>query len=248
MGRGDADPYGLVGNLLIQDGVVFQGGPKGQVFANDLRTGKLLWHFAAQYPEEATLNQSRGGYWGRQFNRGVALYRDKVIIATGDCRLVAVDRLTGKQRWEAQSCDSSLAYGITGAPRVGGGLVFIGNSNQEEGTQRGFVDAFDAETDKHRWRFYTVPGDPATETDPFYQKIAKTWGTNWHLKSHGPAAPWDAMIYDEEQGQLIIGTGAVGPGEPNARRRRRRRALHQFGRGGGREDRQVPVARQAGAA
>ncbi|MFC3078103.1 PQQ-binding-like beta-propeller repeat protein [Phenylobacterium terrae] len=209
--------YGLVGNPLIEGGVVFQGGPGGQIFANDLKTGKLLWHFTAEYPDGSTEDQSVGGYWARQFNRGVALYKGKVIIATGDCRLVAVDQKTGKQRWEAQSCDSKLDYGITGAPRVGGGLVFIGNSNQELGTQRGFVDAFDVETGKRRWRFYTVPGDPAAETDPFYQKIAKTWGTGWYAKTRGSGSPWDAMVYDEKLQQLIIGTGALGPGEPNLR-------------------------------
>ncbi len=209
--------YGLVGNPLIEDGVVFQGGPGGRIFANDLRTGRLLWQFAATYADDAAETQSLGGFWARQFNRGVALHKGKVIIATGDCRLVAVEQKTGKQRWEAQSCDPKLDYGITGAPRVGGGLVFIGNSNQELGTQRGFVDAFDAETGKRRWRFHTVPGDPATETDPFYRKIAATWGTGWHAKTRGSGSVWDAMVYDAASDQLIIGTGALGPGEPSAR-------------------------------
>src|SRR5688500_1097274 len=89
--------YGLVGNPLIEDGVIYQGGPGGRIFANDLRSGKLLWQFAAEYPEADTDGQSVGGYWARQFNRGVALHKDKVIIATGDCRLLAVDKKTGKQ-------------------------------------------------------------------------------------------------------------------------------------------------------
>jgi PQQ-dependent dehydrogenase (methanol/ethanol family) len=209
--------YGLVGNPLIEGGVVYQGGPGGRIFANDLKTGKLLWQFQADYPEGSTDGQSFGGYWARQFNRGVALHKGKVFIATGDCRLVAVDQKTGKARWEVQSCDPNLDYGIAGAPRVGGGMVFIGNSNQELGTQRGYVDAFDAETGNHRWRFYTVPGDPATETDPFYKDIAKTWGTDWYSKTRGSGAVWDAITYDEKLQQLIIGTGALGPSEPSAR-------------------------------
>lgn len=209
--------YGLVGNPLIEGGVVYQGGPGGRIFANDLKTGRLLWQFQADYPEGSTDGQSVGGYWSRQFNRGVALYKGKVIISTGDCRLVAVDQKTGKQQWEARSCDPTLDYGITGAPRVGGGMVFTGASNQELGTQRGYVDAFDAETGRRRWRFYTVPGDPATETDPFYQNIAKTWGTDWYAKTHGSGSVWDAITYDETLDQVIIGTGALGPGEPSAR-------------------------------
>lgn len=209
--------YGLVGNPLIQDGVIYQGGPGGRIFANDLASGELLWSFEASYPPESTQEQSLGGYWARQFNRGVALYKDKVIIATGDCRLVAVDRKSGTRRWEAQSCDSNFLYGITAAPRVGGGMVFTGNSNLEAGSQPGYVDAFDADTGEHRWRFYTVPGNPETESDPLYIEAAKTWGTDWYSMTRGPAAPWDAMVYDEELDQLVIGTGSVGPQIPTQR-------------------------------
>ena len=36
---------GLVGNPLIRNGRIFQGGSQSQVFANDLQTGKLLWTY-----------------------------------------------------------------------------------------------------------------------------------------------------------------------------------------------------------
>jgi quinohemoprotein ethanol dehydrogenase len=209
--------YGLVGNPLIKNGVVFQGGPGGQIFANDLKSGKLLWHFTAKYPEKSTTGESLSSYMARQGNRGVALYKDEVIIATGDCRLVAVDQRTGKERWEAESCDPTRQYGILGAPRVGGGLVFIGNSCADSGETRGFVDAFDAETGKRAWRFYTVPGDPSKEADPFYQKLAKTWGTGWYAKTHGCGNVWDAMVYDEKLHHLIIGVGGPSPADPGAR-------------------------------
>ncbi len=153
----------------------------------------------------------------RQTNRGLALYKDVAIIATGNCRLVAVDQKTGKQRWEAQSCDATQQYGITAAPRVGGGMVFTGNVCFDSGESRGFVDAFDAATGQHVWRFYTVPGDPETEQDPFYQKLAKTWGTGWYGKTHGCGSVWDAMVYDEKLQQLVIGTGAPAPANPTAR-------------------------------
>jgi len=210
--------YGLVGNPLIKNGVVFQSGPGGQIFANDLKSGKLLWSFAAKYPEGKTEGESLIGYWGRQFNRGLALYKDIAIVATGDCRLVAVDQKTGRQRWEAQSCDSTQSQqAITGAPRVGEGLVFIGNGCADEGSARGFVDAFDAATGKRKWRFYTVPGDPAKETDSFYKKAAETWGTGWYGKAHGCGSPWDAMTYDEKLHQLIIGVGSASPNVPSLR-------------------------------
>ncbi|HEV2598885.1 PQQ-binding-like beta-propeller repeat protein [Sphingopyxis sp.] len=209
--------YGMVGNPLIKNGVVFQSAPGGRIFANSLKDGKQLWEFTASYPEKSADEQSLTAFTSRQANRGLALYGDMAIVATGDCRLVAVDQKSGKQRWEAQSCDPNEQYGITAAPRVGGGMVFTGNNCADSGLTRGFVDAFDAETGKHKWRFYTVPGDPATEKDPFYQKIAKTWGTGWYAKSRGCASAWDAMVYDEKLDQLVFGTGSPSPGNPQDR-------------------------------
>src|SRR3981081_3274255 len=39
---------GRAGNPLVAEGVVYQSGPLGRIYANDLRTGKLLWRFAPQ--------------------------------------------------------------------------------------------------------------------------------------------------------------------------------------------------------
>ncbi len=206
---------GLVGNPLIKDGVIFQGGPSGAIFANDVKTGKLRW----SYEDTADFSKaSLSGYWGRRMNRGVALSEGKVIITTGDCRLVAVDQKTGKKIWEAQSCDSTQMYGISAAPRVGADLVFTGNACMDSGTTRGFVDALDVKTGKRRWRFYTVPGDPAKKQDsPLYDMAAKTWGTGWYEKSHGCGSPWDAMTYDPKLNLLYIGVGGPSPFDPSKR-------------------------------
>jgi PQQ-dependent dehydrogenase (methanol/ethanol family) len=206
---------GLVGNPLIEDGVIFQGGPSGSIYANDVKSGKLLW----SYEDTADFSKtSLSGYWGRRMNRGVALSDGKVIITTGDCRMVAVDQKSGKKIWEAQSCDSTQMYGISAAPRVGAGLVFIGNACMDSGTTRGFVDALDVKTGKRRWRFYTVPGDPAKKQDsPLYDMAAKTWGTGWYAKSHGCGSPWDAMTYDPVLNQLYIGVGGPSPFDPTKR-------------------------------
>lgn len=206
---------GLVGNPLIKDGVIFQGGPSGQIFANDVKTGKLLW----SYEDTADFSHtSLSGYWGRRMNRGVALSDGKAIITTGDCRLIAVDQKTGKKVWEAQSCDSTQMYGISAAPRVGAGLVFTGNACMDSGMTRGFVDALDVKTGKRRWRFYTVPGDPSKKQDsPLYEMAAKTWGTNWYEKSHGCGSVWDAMTYDPKLNQLYIGVGGPSPFDPSKR-------------------------------
>jgi PQQ-dependent dehydrogenase (methanol/ethanol family) len=208
---------GLVGNPLVVDGVVFQSGPMGRIYANDVRTGKLLWQFDADVKfDGATLDT----FWSVRHNRGVAVLDDKVIVAVGDCRLIAVDRKTGRKVWEAVSCDRSGTYGITGAPRVGGGMVFIGNNCIDSGMERGFVDAFDAKTGARKWRFYTVPGDPAKPQDNAVMEMAaKTWGEDWYSKTHGCGSPWDAITYDPKLNLLYIGTGGPAPFSPAERGR-----------------------------
>lgn len=205
---------GLVGNPLVKDGIVFQGAPNGQIIANEVKTGKLIWSFK---DDNAQQGSSFAGYWGRRFNRGVALSGSNVIIASGDCRLIAVDQHSGKKVWEATSCNSKDMYAITAAPRVGNGLVFIGNACLDTGTTRGYVDAFDAKNGDHRWRFYTVPDDPSKPQSALYENAAKTWGKDWYSKSHGCGSAWDAMTYDPELNQLYIGVGGPAPFDPSKR-------------------------------
>jgi len=203
------------GNPLVADDVVFQSGPLGRIYANDVRTGKLLWKFAPDVSYDGLLLT---GMFATHFNRGVALLDDKVFVASGDCRLFAVDRRTGKEVWRAVACDRSKQLGITQAPRVGGGKVFIGNNCGDGGYERGYVDAYDAKTGHRLWRFYTMPGDPSK---PFESKVmemaSKTWGTGYWDKTHGCVSAWDAMTYDERLNLLYIGTGSAAPWSPAGR-------------------------------
>lgn len=210
---------GLVGNPMVVDGVVYQSGPAGRAYANDLRTGKLLWQYTAE------VNLARMGrmpWWARRYNRGLATHGDKVFITSGDCRLIALDRKTGKKVWEVEACDPTGAegmYGITGAPRLGNGMVFIGNTCGDTGVGRGYVDAYDENTGARKWRFYTVPDDPAKgpQKTPELEAAAKTWGTDWYKKSHGCGSVWEAITYDQQLNQVYLGVDGPSPWNPAMR-------------------------------
>lgn len=206
---------GLVGNPLVADGVVYQGGPPGKIYANDVKTGKTLWTYTPEF--EYAQNTSWTGFWGTHVNRGLALDGDNLYIGSY-CHLLAVSRKTHKLVWSVPSCDSTQRQAITGAPRVGGGKVFIGNASGDFGGDRGHVDAFDAKSGKHLWRFYTMPGDPSK---PFEDKImadaAKTWGTDYWKFTQGGVSPWDAITYDEKSDTLYFGTDGPSPWSPAGR-------------------------------
>lgn len=205
---------GLVGNPLVDDGVVYQSGALARIFANDVRTGKLLW----EYSPDLDFGRNTIALWANRFNRGLAIWKDKVIVGTGDCRLIAVNRKTGKPMWSVLSCDPAKPEGITGAPRVGGGKVFIGNTCGDAGGARGFVDAFDADTGAHKWRFYTVPsGKPEENDTPIMRKAAASWGTDGLKSTKGGGSAWDAITYDPTLNLLYIGVDGAAPWNPKAR-------------------------------
>ena len=104
-----------------------------------------------------------------------------------------------------------MPYTITMAPRViKGGKVIIGVSGGEYGV-RGFFDAYDAETGKRAWRFYTVPGDPSKPFEqPELEMAAKTWSGEW-WKIGGGAPVWNTVAYDPDTDIVYVGTGQPGP-------------------------------------
>ena len=147
-------------------------------------------------------------------NRGVAVYDGKVFVGVIDGRLVALDAKTGSVVWETVTVDQSLPYTITGAPRAANGLVYIGNGGAEYGV-RGYVSAYDAAPAGSRWRFYTVPGDPSkgpdnAASDPVMAKAAATWNGQWWTLGGGGTV-WDAIVYDADFNQLIVGVGNGSP-------------------------------------
>ncbi|MCB2050297.1 MAG: PQQ-binding-like beta-propeller repeat protein, partial [Novosphingobium sp.] len=136
---------------LEYDGVLYVTSAWSKVFAFVSASGKLLWSYDPEVP----------GEFGAKGccdvgNRGVAIYDGKLYLGTFDGRLIALDTKTGKPVWSVVTVDQSKTYTITGAPRIVKGKVLIGNGGAELGG-RGYVTAYDAETGKQAWRFYTVP-------------------------------------------------------------------------------------------
>jgi quinohemoprotein ethanol dehydrogenase len=186
---------------LVIDGVLYVSTAWSMVKAYDAKTGKMLWSYDPEVPRELGVNGCCD-----VVSRGIAAWKGKIYVATFDGRLVAVDAKTGKAVWSTVTVDKSKPYTITGAPRVFNGKVAIGNSGAEYGV-RGYISAYDAESGKMVWRFYTVPGDPSK---PFENKAmemaAKTWGGEW-WKEGGGGTVWDAISYDPQLNLVYFGVG-----------------------------------------
>jgi quinohemoprotein ethanol dehydrogenase len=195
---------GVVAEPIVVDGTIYVSAPQSIVYALDAVSGKLLWKF----DPHVRLNQAINGSYSARVNAGVAVWDGKVYVGTGDCRLIAMDASSGTQVWETPVCEATQT-GITGAPHVAKGKILMGYNGSDDGV-RGALAAYDANTGKEVWRFWTVPGEP---TKPFETKAlemaAKTWSGNewWRI---GGGDVWNAITYDDITGLVIFGTAGAG--------------------------------------
>jgi quinohemoprotein ethanol dehydrogenase len=206
------------GSPLFIDGVIYVSTARNVVQAFDGKSGKPLWTY------NPSIHGERLRYNVGLVNRGIAAWNGKIIMGTLDARLVAIDAKTGKEVWSTDTVPDSLGlgemgkhYAITMAPRVAKGKVFIGASGGEFGV-RGWIAAFDADTGKEVWRFWTVPADPAKgfETKAL-ATAAKTWSGEWWKIAGGGGTVWDAAVYDPVTDLLYFGTGNASPWNANTR-------------------------------
>jgi len=197
---------GLEATPIVDEGVIYTTGSWSMVFAHNALTGKLLWMYDPKVPRSWAVHLCCD-----VVNRGVALHENAIVFGTLDGRLIALNRETGKPNWETRTTDPKLPYSITGAPRVIGDKIIIGNGGAELGV-RGYVSAYDVKDGKMLWRFYTVPGNPDEAIEsPAMARALKTWhGGEW-WKYGGGGTVWDSMAYDPELNLLYIGVGNGSP-------------------------------------
>lgn len=177
---------------IVNDGMMFVTTPQNQLLALDAASGDLVWLYRHELPEDLVAFHNT--------NRGVALFGDRVYMATLDARVLAFDAMTGELAWDTSVADNSQGYYMTLAPLAAQGKVMVGVSGGELGI-RGFVVALDAATGSEVWRTHTIPapGEPGNDTWP---------GDSWQT---GGAAVWLTGHYDPELGLTYWGTGNPGP-------------------------------------
>jgi alcohol dehydrogenase (cytochrome c) len=179
---------------VVANGVMYVTSGPTAVAAIDLKSGRPLWEWTRPIaPSVLNLGFPR-------VNRGVAVLGDMVYVGTLDGYLVALDRHAGIERWIVHVGDNPTGHAITAAPLAVDNKIIIGVSGGEAGI-RGFLDAYDAQSGKQLWRFWTVPspGEPGSHTWP---------GDSW---VHGGGATWLTGSYDPALKLLYWGTGNPGP-------------------------------------
>ncbi|WP_184077534.1 PQQ-dependent dehydrogenase, methanol/ethanol family [Sphingobium subterraneum] len=209
------EPGGLEATPLAIDGILYFTAANGTVYAADVLSRKILWKYDPQ-SWKVSPRMIRGF---EPVNRGLAYWQGKLFLGAFDGRLIAIDARNGREIWQTSTLDGDGPHSrktITGAPRAFNGKVVIGQGGADWGT-RGYLTAYDANSGKKLWRFFTVPGRPGSdENDPAMKMAAKSWSGEW-WRWGGGGTPWNAITYDPELNRLYIGTGNASVYDPRLR-------------------------------
>ena len=164
---------------LVHDGIVYLTNTMNEVQAIDGATGELIW------ANQVGPNRAIG--FGSM--RNLAIYKDKIYLATTDAHLVALDAKTGRKVWDTTIADPAKGFSNTSGPIVVKGKVIQGLQGCDRyREERCFISAYDAETGALQWKFHTVAhsGEPGGDTWNNLPNMMRQGGETWIAGSYDP--------------------------------------------------------------
>ena len=173
----------------MHDGVLYVSTAWSMVKAYDAKTGELKWSYDPKVPRETLAAACCDAV-----NRGVALYGDKVYVATLNGDLVALNQATARSPGASTVVPNPVNYTITGAPRVANGRILIGIGGAEYRAARLSGRLRLADRRANCGASIPCPAIPARATRARW-KAAATWGGEW-WKLGGGGTVWDSITFD----------------------------------------------------
>jgi PQQ-dependent dehydrogenase (methanol/ethanol family) len=215
-------PRGHEGQPLVVNGTMYVVTPfPNLLIAVDLSKpgGGLKWTFDPHADPRAV-----GIACCDIVNRGASYADGKIVYATLDGQVVAVDAQAGNEVWRARVGNTDKGETITMAPLVVKNRVIVGSSGGELGV-RGYIVGLDLADGHEVWRAYHSGPDKDVLIGPaFKAHYAKdqgtdlgvsTWnGDQWKL---GGGTVWGWISYDPELDLIYYGTGNPGVWNPDMR-------------------------------
>jgi quinoprotein glucose dehydrogenase len=207
-------------NPIMVDGVLYGVTPRVKLFALDAATGALKWLFDPASLELDTVEQDPFAFF--KVSRGVMYWQnedgtDKRILYSAGAKLYAINAANGQPvksfgnkgyilldiDLDRDTATYNKFIAATTPGIIYKDLIITGMRVAESADAApGHIRAFDIETGKRAWIFYTIP-QPG-------EKGYDTWEDKDAWKKFGGANSWAGMSLDEERGILYVPTGSVG--------------------------------------
>ncbi len=183
-------------NPLVEDGFLYVVDGWGFAYKVDLHARiqtRVVWRSVPVYEDIDS--------WLRS-SRGIALYRNFVIVTSSDGRVHWLDSDSGELVRSVSVDDPASGYAIVAPPLVVGDRVLIGGGGQSRAT-RGQVAALDATTGDLVWRTYSIPAPGEAGSDTW-----QGWDDGWMV---GGGAFEQTGSYDLDSGLTFWSTGGPQP-------------------------------------
>jgi len=180
---------------IVSQGIMFLTNPGNIIQALDAKNGELIWEYKYSFPKAS---KTLGGP-----TRNIAVYQDKIFLATYDAHLIALDIRTGKLIWKTKKAKYEDGYTHTSGPIIANGIVVSGINGCERYIKEGcFVTGHDPDTGKEIWRTSTV-----AQPEDIY---GYTWGETPSVFRAG-GDTWIPGSYDPKLNLFFIGTSQAKP-------------------------------------
>ncbi|MDO8860444.1 PQQ-binding-like beta-propeller repeat protein [Haliea sp. E1-2-M8] len=169
------------GTPLVHNGIMYLTHPGNVIQAIEADSGELIWEYSYTFPEAS---RTLGGP-----TRNIAIYGDKLYMATYDASIVAIDARNGEEVWRTPKADFEKGYTHTAGPIMGDGVVLSGINGCEWYKEEGcFITGHDADTGEELWRTSTIalPGEPGGDTWAGLPAEMRAGGDNWIAGSYDP--------------------------------------------------------------
>jgi quinoprotein glucose dehydrogenase len=200
----------------------------GKVFALDGANGSQRWQFDAQVERSHDYSEmsTRGVSWWRDANAVAgAVCSERILFATIDARLLALDAHTGKPCADfGSNGEIALSKGVrlserrvgqyefTSPAAIAGDVAILGSSIGDNGgtdLELGVVRAFDVRTGKVLWHWDPIPRDAKIPVDAANPQFGDVNDQQAHWT--GAANAWAPLAVDAERGLVFIPTGSASP-------------------------------------
>jgi len=217
---GEQNNHSFEATPILHDEALYLCTPRSWVVALAAETGRLLWRFDPKVDRALghyNLNCRGVAHWRDPKAAPGAQCRDRILVATADARLIALDAATG-QRCAGFGDDGEVEFwrdvpmrhrselGISSPPTIVQDVVVLGSAvseNRRTDMPSGMVHAFHARSGAALWTWDPIPKDPS---DPAFA----TWEDGSALRT-GAANVWSIPSADPERGLVFVPTSSPSP-------------------------------------
>ena len=207
-----APSLGLQTAPLVVSGIVYFTTFYNRVIALNAETGAEIWKYQVDVMEFV----DEEWWWPVLSQKSITYENGTIYFMASDCRIIALDALDGSEVFVIPDVCKNVE-GNTGfyfgehAPLIFENLL-IARPSVQDGGGRGFVVAYDLDTLKEVWRWFSVPpvgGDPKWDFKDGDKGNIKPFEGDWGESDLiGGGAVWSLITMDEETRTIYFSTGS----------------------------------------